>query len=188
MKVYVIRHGESENNLAKKWTGWADVHITEKGVEDAKKSGEIIKNITFDKIFTSDLIRTIETAQNAIPGCCYETSALVREVNVGNIANTPLAGLTEEQKKARAEKGYAAFGGESKEEFRNRIKLFMNKLEKSDYENVAVFSHGGWLCGMLNLVTDTQISREHLCCNNCTVAIFEYINNIWKLHSWINLS
>ena len=37
MKVYVIRHGESENNRAKKWTGWADVHITEKGVEDAKK-------------------------------------------------------------------------------------------------------------------------------------------------------
>ena len=33
MRVYVIRHGESENNLAKKWTGWMDVHLTDKGKE-----------------------------------------------------------------------------------------------------------------------------------------------------------
>ena len=31
MRVYVIRHGESETNKAKKWTGWLDVHLTDKG-------------------------------------------------------------------------------------------------------------------------------------------------------------
>ena len=37
MFVYVIRHGESETNLSKKWTGWLDVQLTKKGYEDAKK-------------------------------------------------------------------------------------------------------------------------------------------------------
>ena len=34
MRVYVIRHGESETNRAKRWTGWVDAHLTDKGKED----------------------------------------------------------------------------------------------------------------------------------------------------------
>ena len=50
MYVYVIRHGESETNKAKKWTGWLDVHLTDKGKDDAKKAGNFLKRISFDKI------------------------------------------------------------------------------------------------------------------------------------------
>ena len=45
MKIYVIRHGESVNNLKGLWTGWSDVELTEKGVLDAKKAGEFIKDV-----------------------------------------------------------------------------------------------------------------------------------------------
>ena len=43
MRVYVIRHGESETNKAKKWTGWLDVHLTDKGKDDANKAGNFLK-------------------------------------------------------------------------------------------------------------------------------------------------
>lgn len=62
MRVYVIRHGESETNLNKKWTGWLDVHLTDKGKDDAKKAGDFLKNIAFEKIYASDLSRAVETA------------------------------------------------------------------------------------------------------------------------------
>ena len=68
MFVYVIRHGESETNLSKKWTGWLDVQLTEKGYEDAKKAAGYLKGISFDKIYTSDLMRAKQTAQTAFPG------------------------------------------------------------------------------------------------------------------------
>ena len=69
MRVYVIRHGESETNLSKRWTGWKAVNLTEKGYEDAKKAGKIIGDVTFDKVFSSDLRRAKETAMTALPGC-----------------------------------------------------------------------------------------------------------------------
>ena len=35
MKLYVVRHGQSENNLKKLFTGWTDAALTEKGIQDA---------------------------------------------------------------------------------------------------------------------------------------------------------
>lgn len=186
MFVYVIRHGESENNLSKKWTGWYDAHLTEKGYEDAKKVADYLKGITFDKIYASDLTRAVQTAQTAFPGCSYETSPLFREVNLGSISNQPLSVLTDEQRKFVASYGYIEFGGESKEQFENRVKQAMGKLEELDCKNVAVFSHGGFLQGMLDAVVGIYLPRKSILCGNCTIAIFEYLNDRWKFHSWIN--
>lgn len=62
MLIYFIRHGESETNLNIRLTGWYDTPLTEKGIEDAKKAGEFLKNVHFDKVFTSDLMREIGRA------------------------------------------------------------------------------------------------------------------------------
>ncbi len=188
MRVYVIRHGESETNQAKKWTGWLNVHLTDKGKEDAQKAGIFLKNISFDKIYTSDLIRAIETAQNAIPSCRYETSALLREINVGNLANKPLSIVTDAQKSRTRAYGYADYHGETNEQFVRRIHQFQKELETLDCETVAVFTHAGWMRGLLDTVIGTHLLRGVICCNNCTVGIFEYTNGTWRLHSWINLS
>ena len=187
MKVFVIRHGESENNLNKLWTGWQDAELTAKGIEDAKKAGEYLRGISFDKIYSSDLKRAQDTAKNAIPNCIYETNMSLREVNIGSIAGTPLASIPMEQKDNISLVGYTEFGGESKGEFEKRVSDFMKELEKSDYENIAVFSHAGWLRKFLKLVLETHIPAKHLCCNNCVIGVFEYIGGKWKLHSWINM-
>ena len=67
MRVYVIRHGESESNASKKWTGWTDVHLTKKGVNDAKKAAALLENVSFDKIYSSDLKRSYETMRTVFP-------------------------------------------------------------------------------------------------------------------------
>ena len=71
MKVYVVRHGESETNKIRHWTGWLDVALTEKGQNDALFARSVLENVHFDKVYTSDLIRAMQTAEIAIPGCCY---------------------------------------------------------------------------------------------------------------------
>ena len=81
----------------KKWTGWLDVHLADKGKDDAKKAGDFLKRISFDKIYSSDLIRARETAEIAIPGCRYEISELLREINVGSLAFQPFGSSTSEQ-------------------------------------------------------------------------------------------
>lgn len=161
--------------------------MAEKGKDDAKKAGAFLKAISFDKIFVSDLYRAIETAETAIPNCCYEISALLREIDVGILANTPLSIITDEQRARTAKYGYEDFGGETKEHFQNRVSQVMKKLEVLDCKTVALFSHAGWLRGMIDTVIGTYLPRENVCCNNCTIAIIEYTNQTWRLHSWVNL-
>ncbi|MGM0212971.1 2,3-bisphosphoglycerate-dependent phosphoglycerate mutase [Enterococcus sp. AZ109] len=65
MKLILIRHGESEANFANYWTGWLDVDLTEKGVQQAKEAGRLVKraNLLIDCAFESVLKRSIKTAQ-----------------------------------------------------------------------------------------------------------------------------
>ncbi|MCK5704406.1 MAG: 2,3-bisphosphoglycerate-dependent phosphoglycerate mutase, partial [Cyclobacteriaceae bacterium] len=62
-KLVLLRHGESQWNMENKFTGWADVDLTDKGIEEAKAAGELLKNegFTFDKAFTSVQKRAIRT-------------------------------------------------------------------------------------------------------------------------------
>jgi 2,3-bisphosphoglycerate-dependent phosphoglycerate mutase len=62
-KIVLLRHGESVWNKENRFTGWTDVDLSEKGIEEAKNAGRILKNegYTFDLAFTSTLKRAIRT-------------------------------------------------------------------------------------------------------------------------------
>jgi 2,3-bisphosphoglycerate-dependent phosphoglycerate mutase len=62
-KLVLLRHGESQWNKENKFTGWVDVDLSEKGVEEAMHAGKILKaeGYTFDKAYTSVLKRAIRT-------------------------------------------------------------------------------------------------------------------------------
>ena len=62
-RIVLLRHGESQWNRENKFTGWTDVDLTEKGVEEAVEAGKIMKEkgFLFDKAYTSYLKRAVKT-------------------------------------------------------------------------------------------------------------------------------
>jgi 2,3-bisphosphoglycerate-dependent phosphoglycerate mutase len=62
-KVVLLRHGESTWNKENRFTGWTDVDLSEKGLQEAKKAGEVLKaeGYKFDIAYTSVLKRAIRT-------------------------------------------------------------------------------------------------------------------------------
>lgn len=62
-KLVLIRHGESQWNKENRFTGWKDVDLSEKGLEEAKAAGKLLKDegFTFDEAYTSVLKRAIRT-------------------------------------------------------------------------------------------------------------------------------
>jgi len=62
-KIVLLRHGESTWNKENRFTGWTDVDLSEKGIEEAKKAAEVLKKegFVFDLAFTSVLKRAIRT-------------------------------------------------------------------------------------------------------------------------------
>ena len=63
-KLILLRHGESQWNLEKRFTGWSDIDLTDKGRAGALKAGELLKKegVAIDEVHTSKLKRAIETA------------------------------------------------------------------------------------------------------------------------------
>ena len=59
--LVTVRHGQSQWNLENKFTGWIDIDLSEKGIEEAKSAGEKLKGFKFDKAFTSALTRAQRT-------------------------------------------------------------------------------------------------------------------------------
>ena len=60
-KLFLVRHGQSQWNLENRFTGWKDVDLTEKGKQEAKEAGQLLKNEKIDMAFTSVLKRAQHT-------------------------------------------------------------------------------------------------------------------------------
>lgn len=65
-KLILLRHGESVWNQRNLFTGWVDVPLSQKGIDEAMKAGEKIKDLPIDIIFSSTLIRGLMTAMLAM--------------------------------------------------------------------------------------------------------------------------
>ncbi len=187
MKLYMIRHGQSETNIRKCFTGWSQVELTEQGRADAEGIRPLLERVSFDKIYTSDLIRAMRTAELAIPGCEYETTPLLREVGMGSLELQPIDEVIGDMRANNtAQVGYAMYGGETRDQLVQRAKDFLALAASQDYETVAAFSHWGLISEVLDQVLGITVPKSNIVCKNCVVAILEYTNEKWKLHSWIN--
>jgi 2,3-bisphosphoglycerate-dependent phosphoglycerate mutase len=60
-RLILLRHGESQWNLENRFTGWVDVPLSPRGIQEAKDAGEKLRDYTFDRAFTSVLARANET-------------------------------------------------------------------------------------------------------------------------------
>lgn len=65
-QLVIFRHGQSTWNLENKFTGWVDVDLTPKGIDEAKAAGEKIKDFKFDHAYSSDLKRAQRTLSTAL--------------------------------------------------------------------------------------------------------------------------
>ena len=65
-RLVLLRHGESQWNLENRFTGWVDVPLSPRGIQEAKDAGEKLRTFTFDRAFTSVLARANETLRLAL--------------------------------------------------------------------------------------------------------------------------
>lgn len=83
--VYLIRHGQSESNLAKVFAGQMNVNLSELGHAQAERTSEYLSKIPVDVIWSSDLNRAYQTAQHTAEkkGLEIHTSPKLREIFAG---------------------------------------------------------------------------------------------------------
>ncbi|MCA9398969.1 MAG: 2,3-diphosphoglycerate-dependent phosphoglycerate mutase [Candidatus Omnitrophica bacterium] len=129
-KVVLIRHGESQWNKENKFTGWTDVDLSEKGVQEAQKAGEVLKSegYTFDVAFTSVLKRAIRTLWITLDGLDLMWIPVIRSWKLNERHYGALQGLN---KSETAEK----YGEEQVLVWRRSYDICPPELEKDDERN-----------------------------------------------------
>lgn len=185
MKLFLIRHGQTVSNNQKVYVGQTDVMLTQEGREQAMAIRPILEKFTFDRVYSSDLQRAVDTQLLALPFENPIRTPLLREIDVGSAAGKPLGKLFENApERVRLERDYSYFGGESRAMACDRLRRFLAELEEDPCEYVAAFAHNG-ICGsMMRVLLGEQISLLPIHTPNCGIHVFEYANGVWRLKAW----
>lgn len=190
MKVYFIRHGQSEGNRQRRHCGWSDTPLSELGHQQAKRAGEYLKDIPFDRVYCSDLPRARQTAEDALPGCRPIYSEKLREIGVGTLADRLIVDVAAQYGDPYWEhvrqQDFSAYGGETQQQMRDRLKsFFTEELEQlTDCETVAVFGHEGTVHQMLSYAMGHDVMLQHLVVENASISMFSYQRGYWTLRKW----
>ena len=91
IKLVLVRHGESEWNKLNLFTGWTDVELSDKGREEAKLAGKLLKDegYDFDICFTSYLKRAIHTLNGIL---CEISNGSIASIRPSAISREPSKG------------------------------------------------------------------------------------------------
>jgi len=100
-QLVIFRHGQSLWNLENKFTGWVDVDLSEKGIEEAKSAGAKLRGYTFDYAYASDLKRAQHTLALALEAAGHAPIKPVHDKALNERMYGDLQGL---DKNATAEK------------------------------------------------------------------------------------
>ena len=165
-KLVLLRHGQSQWNLENRFTGWKDVPLTEKGVNEAKNAGLLIKknNVKIDKVFSSVLERANKTAEIAIKASeivnlykngsfIYEKDQRLNERDYGDLVGLNKAETANKFGKEQVHIWRRSYdipppNGESLKDVVDRVSpYFTDKIKPFilDKKNVLIAAHGNSL-------------------------------------------
>lgn len=180
-----VRHGESESNRAKRFTGQMDIPLTELGRKQAQKTADYLRSVPLTAIYSSDLCRAMQTAEPTarIHGLPIRPDAELRELHCGKwegVAYDTVAELYPEDMATWNDHfGNARpTGGESIPELADRVSRAVEKIVRENVGGcVAVFGHGAGLrvlrCRWLGLPLSESANRANWAAN-ASVSMVEY--------------
>ena len=143
MKIYVVRHGQTNYNIANKVCGKSDVELTDLGKQQAKKASEQLQDVSLDLIFASPLKRAYTTAKiiNENHQLPIHQDQRIQEINFGKFE-----GVVNNEEFQYYKQNHALHypKGESLFQVVHRVYSFLEELEKNyPDKNILVVCHGG---------------------------------------------
>ena len=184
MKVWLVRHGQTDLNKKHLMQGRSDCPLNETGRAQAAAAGEKVKDVSFDRVFSSPLQRAVTTASiiSGIPEENVVRDERLIETDFGKCEKRPylLVGLPMSLYWAFPEIFPAPATVETIASMVERSSSFLNELKDMPYENVLVSCHGGImraLCGCLEERPRGILWRPRP--HNCEFRVYETDGGGW---------
>ena len=192
----IVRHGETEGNLARRLQGQQDTPLSANGVLQVQAAARRLADEPFDFAYCSDLGRAVQTADllaKANPTLHFTQLAGLREWYIGEAEGTPLSEF-----KTRYPQEFQAFlkencdirapGGESRGEFQARVTRTMNDLAaRHPGKRLLLVAHGGTLQRIFRLVVGPTLPENRLALtDNASISRVRHYPDTgeWQLLVW----
>jgi 2,3-bisphosphoglycerate-dependent phosphoglycerate mutase len=192
-RFLLIRHGETEWNLASRIQGHSDSALTPAGLAQARALAQRLATLSFDALVASDLPRAFRTAQVIAKrtGHAVIADARLRERNFG-VGEGLTYGEIDHQypevfsRVRTTDPDYVIPGGESRRQFYVRVKdAFESLAGAHEGKCVAIVAHGGVLASLYRVMHGLAISAPHpIPIPNAALNAVRFESGSWIVERW----
>ncbi len=183
-RIYLIRHGEAEGNLYRRFHGWHDSSLTDTGRQQLIHLAQRFEDIPLDAVYASDLRRAKDTAQAVAgpKGLSVQVEPGLRELGVGVYEDLPFGELGHRYPEVKrrflsCSPHFAPQGGETFHQVAQRMaKTFFRIAQAHPGQTVAMASHSTairCLQAALRGKHPSQVAQELTLCENTGVSCYE---------------
>ena len=189
MKIYIVRHGETNLNKKRILQGIYDEPLNEEGILLAKISGKALKGIHFDEAFSSPLSRSVDTVKYILEesgniNTPIHLDSRIQEINVGDWALSKLDNKEDPNNKYITQFFSDPFSflevpnGENVFDVLERTKDFLfNLINRNDQKTYLIGTHGFAMRAMLNSIYENKEDFWHgRVPYNCCFNILEVLD------------
>lgn len=189
-RLILVRHAEAEGNKIRRFHGWTDSSLTERGHLQAQRVADRLKDMDIDVIYSSSLTRTLQTAGyiSNIKSLPVIRTDKLKEINGGDWEDLSWNELQE-----RWPDAYATWdncphkhqmpNGESMEEFQKRlVDEVLYIIKKDTGKNICIVTHGtairALICHFRACSLEEMINVAW--CDNTAVTIMDYEDGLFS--------
>lgn len=140
-KLVLVRHGQSQWNLEDRFTGWVDVPLSKKGIDEAISAGRKLKDYEFDTMYVSHMLRAIQTLHYIIIESNSKKTPIIKheDKRVSKWELNYISDLKKEipiyQSVELAERYYGDLQGLNKQKTREKYGAEQVKLWRRSFDN-----------------------------------------------------
>jgi len=182
MKLFLIRHGETDWNKQGRFQGREDIPLNETGIKQALNWGQALKGEHYAAVITSPLMRAKKTAE-VIAEVVGTEKVIVEEDLIERDFNK-ISGMTPQERKAFLASGQV----DNKEPYEvicKRMQRGIMKYARMFYdENIILVSHGASIRAILDQYTGGKITSKRIILKNTCISILKYNNGVMKLGAY----
>jgi 2,3-bisphosphoglycerate-dependent phosphoglycerate mutase len=172
-RLILLRHGESQWNLENRFTGWVDVTLSPRGIQEATHAGEKLRDFKFDRAFTSVLARANETLRLVLETISQTDIPIEKDKALNERMYGELQGLNKDETAKKYGEAQVKIwrrsydvrppGGESLKDTAERVLPYYERtikpyLQKGD--TILVAAHGNSLRALIMELE--QLSQEQV--------------------------
>ena len=181
MKLYIIRHGQTDWNVVQRIQGSQDIPLNEQGRRQAGLLAKAMEERPVEKIFASPQLRAYETARivgerQHVP---VVTVPWLMEINYG-----VWEGRTSEEILSEDGALYSAWlshpssvaprGGETLKQVDDRCEMAWEQIKSQAAGDIAIVSHGGTLAHLIALLLKKDRTKEEMVVGNASITTIDY--------------